>query len=82
MTATGQSSGLSATAFFWVRTNWAKFHFDNGNSGFNPYENVLSPANVAGLGQVWSHRPAAATPPRQWSTGWSTWAPTTARSTP
>ena len=56
VTATGQSSGLSATAFFWVRTNWAKFHFDNGNSGFNPYENVLSPANVAGLRKVWSHQ--------------------------
>ena len=38
-----------------MRTNWAKFHFNNGNSGFNPYQNVLSPANVAGLIKAWSY---------------------------
>jgi PQQ enzyme-like repeat protein len=56
VTATGQSSSLSASAFFWVRTNWTKFHRGDRNSGFNPYENVLSPANVASLTKAWSHR--------------------------
>lgn len=55
MTATGQSSNLPATAIFLVRTNWARFHFNDRNSGFNPYENVLSPANVAGLTKAWSY---------------------------
>ncbi|MGO9082373.1 MAG: PQQ-binding-like beta-propeller repeat protein, partial [Streptosporangiaceae bacterium] len=56
VTATGQASNLSAHAHFWVRTNWAKFRFSDRNSGFNPYENVLSPANVAGLTKAWSVR--------------------------
>jgi outer membrane protein assembly factor BamB len=54
VTATGQSSGLSASAMFLVRTDWTDFHFDLANSGFNPYENVLKPSNVAGLRQAWS----------------------------
>ena len=52
--ATGESSGLSASTQFLVRTDWAKFRFDNANSGYNPYENVLSPLNVAGLVEAWS----------------------------
>jgi outer membrane protein assembly factor BamB len=54
VTATGQTSGRSATANFLVRTNWAKFHFDATNSGANPYENEISPANVSGLKTAWS----------------------------
>src|SRR5215470_6979912 len=37
VTATGQASHLAATAFFWVRTNWARFHRTDSNSGYNPY---------------------------------------------
>jgi hypothetical protein len=33
VTATGQTSGLSATRNFLVRTDWAKFNFDLANSG-------------------------------------------------
>src|SRR5438132_2695028 len=54
--ATGQTSGLLASRFFLVRTDWAKFHFDQRNSGFNPYENVLDPSNVAGLVKAWNYR--------------------------
>ncbi len=51
---TGESSGLSASAVFTVRTDWPKFHFDLANSGSNPYENVLSPSTVSGLTQGWA----------------------------
>ena len=56
VTATGQTSGRSATKNFLVRTNWAKFHFDAVNSGLNPYENVIGPANVSGLTTAWSEK--------------------------
>ena len=52
--ATGQASGRSATKNFLVRANWAKFHFDAANSGLNPYENVIGPANVSGLKTAWT----------------------------
>lgn len=55
VTATGQASSLSARAQFLVRTNWPKFRFNDANSGFNRYENVLSPATVGGLTKAWSH---------------------------
>jgi outer membrane protein assembly factor BamB len=52
--ATGQTSGRFATKNFLVRANWAKFHSDAANSGLNPYENVISPANVSGLKTAWT----------------------------
>jgi outer membrane protein assembly factor BamB len=52
--ASGQTSLLSASQNFLVRTNWAKFHFDLNNSGFNPYENVIGPSNVSGLTTAWT----------------------------
>jgi len=54
VTATGESSGLQAQAFFTVRTDWTKFHFDLANTGQNPYENVLSPSTVGGLVLDWA----------------------------
>src|SRR5207249_9310345 len=38
VTATGESSGLQAQAFFTVRTDWTKFHFDLANTGQNRSE--------------------------------------------
>src|SRR5207244_1377949 len=52
--ATGQTSGLSFTRNFLVRTDWPKFHFDLDNSGFNPHENVLNKSTVSGLKLAWT----------------------------
>ena len=54
VTATGDTSGLSATRNFLVRTDWAKSRFDLANSGYNPYENVIGPSNVSGLKKAWT----------------------------
>jgi outer membrane protein assembly factor BamB len=54
VTATGEHSGFTATAGFLVRTNWARFHFDDANTGFNPFENVISASNVGSLVQKWA----------------------------
>src|SRR5262245_45693602 len=37
-----------------VRTDWSRYHFDNANTGLNPYENVLSAENVGALVQRWA----------------------------
>src|SRR5260221_3010854 len=56
--ATGQSSGLTALARFLVQTDWAQFHFGPHLTGYNPYENVLTPSNVSALTLDWSHTTA------------------------
>ncbi len=53
--ATEHSGQKMARKQFLVRTDWAQFHFDAGHSGLNPYENVLGPANVAGLKPNWKY---------------------------
>jgi outer membrane protein assembly factor BamB len=53
ISAKGQVSG-EATASFTVRTNWPTFHFSDARAGENPYENVLSPSNVANLELSWA----------------------------
>jgi outer membrane protein assembly factor BamB len=58
VTATGESSGLTASATFLVRTDWPRFHRDRTSSGLNPYENVLHPRTVSGLKRAWSYRTA------------------------
>ena len=60
VTAKGQVSGRSATATFSVRTDWPQFRFGPDHLGTNPYENVLGPANVAGLSLDWSVTTGAA----------------------
>ena len=52
--ATGDSSGSTATTSFLVRTDWPLFHFDPANSGFDPFENVIDPSNVASLVPRWT----------------------------
>src|SRR5262249_55003440 len=54
ITAVQRHSGRSAQARFLVNTNWAQFRYSATHTGFNPYENVLSLANVAGLELDWS----------------------------
>jgi outer membrane protein assembly factor BamB len=46
------SAGLGGSATFLVQTDWNSARFDPAGSGFNPYENVLSPANVGNLSQL------------------------------
>src|SRR5260221_8923519 len=53
--ATGQSSRLTALALFLVQTDWAQFHFGPHLTGYNPYENVLTPSNVSALTLDWSY---------------------------
>ncbi|HEY6784399.1 MAG TPA: PQQ-binding-like beta-propeller repeat protein, partial [Gemmatimonadales bacterium] len=52
--AKGESSGLFAQATFTVRTDWPTFHFGMDRTGYNPYENVLSAANVSQLVPKWT----------------------------
>src|SRR2546421_313482 len=52
--ATGQTSKLTASAPFLVRTNWSMFGFDLLHTHLNPYENVLSPSSVSKLKLDWS----------------------------
>jgi outer membrane protein assembly factor BamB len=54
VTATGQTSGDTATAPFLVRTNWAMLRFSAAGTGYNPYENVVNATNVGNLVQAWS----------------------------
>jgi outer membrane protein assembly factor BamB len=51
--AVGQSSGISARAMFLIRTDWLQGCFDGGRSCFNPYENLLEPANAGALALAW-----------------------------
>ena len=43
----------AAQTSFLVRTDWAQFRFEPCHTGVNPYENVLSTANVGNLEQYW-----------------------------
>src|SRR2546422_4962025 len=52
--ALGLDSGTRARASFFVRTNWAMFRGGPARTGFNPYENVISPSNVSGLHKAWT----------------------------
>jgi len=48
------ASGHEAQTTFTVYTDWRQSGFSFDRTGFNPYENVLNPSNVAGLGRLWS----------------------------
>jgi len=54
ITALERSGQKLARRSFLVRTDWAQFLFGPDHPGWNPYENVLSAANVGGLGLRWS----------------------------
>ncbi len=58
ITATGESSGLSAGASFLVRTDWPMFHGGPARTGFDPYENILDPSTVSGLHVAWKFHDA------------------------
>ncbi len=52
--AHGTQSNVRAKVRFLVRTNWPMFRGGPAHSGYNPYENVLSPSTVSGLTEIWS----------------------------
>jgi PQQ-like domain len=52
---TPSPSGV-ASGSYTLRTDWARFHFDLANSGYNPYENVLSTSTVSGLKPAWTSK--------------------------
>lgn len=47
------SGGQWFKTTFTVRTDWPQFGFNARHTGHNPYENVLSPSSVTGLGLIW-----------------------------
>src|SRR5215471_18775031 len=54
--AVGVPSNYSAQApFSVVSTDWPQFGFDPNHTYFNPYENVLTSANVSNLTQDWTY---------------------------
>jgi len=54
VTGVARSNGTAGQTTFLVRTNWAGFGFSPNNKRQNPYEHVLSPATVGGLGLAWT----------------------------
>ncbi len=48
----------AATAKTCPIVNWPQFHFDSAHTGFNPYETILSPANVGNLVLDWKYQTA------------------------
>jgi hypothetical protein len=55
ITAIERITQLQAQAPFNVSADWAQFHFDAQHTGFNPYENVLSPGTVGNLTSRWKY---------------------------
>ena len=55
ITAVERSIRKVAQKPFLVRTDWAQFQFDPSHTGYNPYENVLTPASVPHIGVRWSY---------------------------
>ena len=48
--ALSRRTGRAAQTTFRVRTDWPEFGFNARHSSYNPFENILGPSNVAGLG--------------------------------
>lgn len=53
-TAVGRRSGYAAQVSFLVRTDWRSYRNGALGRGFNPHENVLTPATVANVESDWS----------------------------
>ena len=49
------STGTGVQAAFRVNTNWVEQGFNAAGTNSNPYENVLNPDNVSGIGLLWAH---------------------------
>ncbi len=55
VTATGQTTGSTASAQFLVQTWWVMFGFDAQNTHFNSDENVVNSTNVSQLTGRWTY---------------------------
>jgi outer membrane protein assembly factor BamB len=55
VTALQRNNEKGAQEPFLVQTNWSQFHFDADGTRLNPYENVLNPSTVSGMGLQWSY---------------------------
>ena len=53
ITAVERITQIQAQVAFTVWTDWPKFHFDLGSTGYNPLENVLGPETVGNLTTRW-----------------------------
>jgi len=51
--AAGQTSGLTASAAFTVRTNWPSFKNVSARTGTNALENTINKSNATSLSQSW-----------------------------
>ena len=60
VTAIERDNGNGAQASFYVRTLWAQFGFGAHGTRNNPYENVISAANVDRLGEAWHYKTGGA----------------------
>src|SRR2546421_8806945 len=55
VTATGQTTGSTASAIFLVQTWWVMFGFDAQNTHFNSDENVVNSTNASQLTGRWTY---------------------------
>lgn len=56
ITAVERISKIQAQVAFSVRTDWPQAHFDVEHTGYNLYENVLSPETVGNLKTLWKYQ--------------------------
>jgi outer membrane protein assembly factor BamB len=54
VTAVERDSGDAAQAAFTVRTDWVEHGFSEKGRRYNPWENVISPANASSLDVAWT----------------------------
>lgn len=53
-TVAATAGATSAHKTFTVETDWNHLGFDNNNTGWNPYENVISPGHMPSMTPTWS----------------------------
>ncbi len=62
ITAVERITEIQAQVAFTVRTDWAQYQFNAQHTGFNPYENVLSPSHSRQSDSAMDIRNADSTP--------------------
>ena len=62
ITAVERITQIQAQVAFTVSADWAQFHYGPERTGFNPFENVLSPESVGNLTTRWTRAGADDSP--------------------